>query len=108
VGRFVAGRNAQLAIRNGQKRQGETISCRPRLGKAFRLFRALPNCNIPYRGQFAKWLAIRFCSIYFAADRLWKTLDFGRKTGIWSRGLSRTCDVRLWSKARYELVCSWC
>jgi hypothetical protein len=36
----------------------------------------------PLQNRRAEWLAFRFCSFYFAADRLWKTLGFYQESAI--------------------------
>jgi hypothetical protein len=38
------------------------------------------STNLRPQNRRAEWLAIRFCSFYFAADELWKTLVFHRES----------------------------
>jgi hypothetical protein len=38
--------------------------------------------NLRPQNRRAEWLAFRFCSFYFAADDLWKTLDFRGESAI--------------------------
>ncbi|MDB6063837.1 MAG: hypothetical protein JWR26_45 [Pedosphaera sp.] len=38
--------------------------------------------NLWPQNRRAEWLAIRFCSFYFAAQGLWKSLDFDRESAI--------------------------
>jgi hypothetical protein len=43
-----------------------------------------PNPTNP-QNRRAEWLAFRFCSFYFAADRLWTALDFHGESAILAR-----------------------
>jgi len=50
-------------------------------GKADKNKKSKSKSNKPSsQNRRAEWLAIRFCSLYLAADAFWTTLDFRRES----------------------------
>src|SRR5271155_565269 len=59
--------------------------------------------NLRPQNRRAEWLAFRFCSFYFAADRLWTTYDycFRPEVGFNMRTSLTEADHKLYAEAHH-------